>query len=260
MSGSAHLSVAEALLPEGGEAAADWRYPLCAFGIPPSGLAGMRKLRELHRQRAHSDTLRQSCKLKCQSSFARTAACKMQRRIISLTVFAAHRKKSGRDIDSRGFRAFSWLFRVGNAGSVASVTELSCVRPRPLIDAKDLGKGSGRRCEPEDPAVIKRRVARLRKDEKEAKRMCHGVEATLLRRTFKAAREVWNNNINRACVAKSSRPLRLLSNFPCDVLALQEVDIDHLSSPSFTDTCAILACKFCLVSSMASCTGPSFPV
>ena len=168
----------------------DWKCPLCCFGIPKGERAkGSRKAfeltREKHRLTAHPKCDRLEFAKLIRSAGAKAAASSQRCRVRQLNSGASSRVKKDRNLDKKGFIAFTWprVKSMRGAERLNLSTSWKCAKcSRCFLDHQG---AVGHRCgNPAESAVIRQRCKRLRADEKKASKLQHGMETSLVAEIF----------------------------------------------------------------------------
>ena len=171
----------------------DWKCPLCCFGIPKGERAkGSRKAfeltREKHRLTAHPKCDKVEFAKKARKAGAQTAASSQRCRVHQLNSGASKRVKKNRNLDKKGFIAFTWPkveFRRG-ASRLALNTSWKCAKCSKCF--LDHPAAVGHHCgKPPKRAVVRQRCKRLQADQKKASKLQHGMEASLVAQIFASA-------------------------------------------------------------------------
>ncbi|CAE7262781.1 unnamed protein product, partial [Symbiodinium sp. KB8] len=232
--------VAMKILPK--TSPADWRCPCCRMAVPKGELQKATKTswersRDAHRCFAHPAIDRAEYAKLCRKTGVRTTVNVMRQRARVLNQAQARRQVGGSASSAQGlsgFVCFTWpRLRRGKKNVKASLGLHNAWRCRscPAVFA---GPKEAKRHRCGQKARLKGnkgRLQQLRKLQRRAPKLDHGVEASLLDRTFAMALRM----LSGGGAAKVNMLTDLLDDpeFPAGVLAVQELNLDVLSAASF---------------------------
>ena len=176
------------------EARADWRCPLCPWGIPYGGRAGFSanaftNTREQHRLAAHPHLSKSGFAKKCRVPACTAGGHVMRRRVSELNRQRGRRKIKGDTLELEGFRGFTWprLHKHRNKCRLRFSSAWRCKKCTQSFLFVKLARGH--KCGPANKNTVKRRVAQVRKvwQTCKGKPREHGVDDETLRTVVDSA-------------------------------------------------------------------------
>ena len=173
---------------------ADWRCPLCSWGIPYGGRAGFSanaftNTREQHRLDAHPDLSKSDFAKKCRVPACTAGGHVMRGRVSVLNRQPGRRKVKGDALELEGFRGFTWP-RLGIHRNKSRLRFSSAWRCKKCTQSFLFVKlARGHKCGPANKNTVKRRVAQVRKvwQKCKGKPREHGVDDETLRTVVDSA-------------------------------------------------------------------------
>ncbi|CAE7217270.1 unnamed protein product [Symbiodinium sp. CCMP2592] len=214
----------------------DWRCPCCRYAVPRGELQkasswACMKAREAHRLKAHP-ALSRSAYAACARNVRKDSKA-MKLRVLYLNQGLAKRQAKGSSSSAAdalaGFESFTWPVRRSDKKRPPKLMLRAAWRCRECrrcyLHLRDL---RSHRCDYYGHGN-KARVKALRKLRREAPKMHHGIAEDLLKRTFDNALRMLQGEDQVHWLGD----LFFDTEFPIDVLAVQELNLDSLSAASF---------------------------
>ncbi|CAE7202460.1 unnamed protein product, partial [Symbiodinium sp. KB8] len=215
---------------------ADWRCPLCNFGVPVGGCAGhsraaLDRTRNEHRLQAHPGYSRSQFRMACISKAHSCGVHAMKGRVAQLNRRLGRRKANEGDVGIEGFTAFTWPRLAQRRGKPSLHMHLAWRCDRCLRSFKETPLARAHVCTSAAPGTVARRKRALSRLWKRCrgKEHEHGVDDRTLRSV-----------VDRAGAPKLASIVSLMRDpvSRCDILCLQEIDVPTRSAASFQTACS----------------------